>query len=115
MGSLKAHEGRMSRFSSQPLKQAFQSKVNVSQKEFSKDEQEKRGGNYQKKGQYRRGRGNFKDGLNRGRGKNGEKYQQKPRTSSSQCFICKKPSHESKECRFRCTRCKIPNHSKRDC
>uniref|UniRef100_A0A2N9EW08 CCHC-type domain-containing protein n=1 Tax=Fagus sylvatica TaxID=28930 RepID=A0A2N9EW08_FAGSY len=115
MGSLEAHEGRMSRFSSQPLEQAFQSKVNVSQKEFSKDEQEKRGGNYQKKGQYGRGRGNFKDGLNKGRGRTGEKYQQKPGTSSSQCFICKKPGHESKECRFRCTRCKIPNHSKRDC
>uniref|UniRef100_A0A2N9IVF1 Uncharacterized protein n=1 Tax=Fagus sylvatica TaxID=28930 RepID=A0A2N9IVF1_FAGSY len=82
MGSLEAHEGRMSRFSSQPLEQAFQSKVNVSQKEFYKDEQEKRGGNYQKKGQYGRGRGNFKDGLNRGRGRNGEKYQQKPGTSS---------------------------------
>ena len=70
MGSLEAHEGRMSRFSSQPLEQAFQSKANVSQKEFSKDEQEKRGGNYQKKGQYGRGRGNFKDELNRGRGRN---------------------------------------------
>ena len=83
MGSLEAYEGRMSRFSSQPLEQAFQSKVNVSQKEFYKDEQENRGGNYQKKGQYGRGRGNFKDGLNRGRGRNGEKYQQKPGTSGS--------------------------------
>ena len=50
MGSLEAHEGRMSRFSSQPLEQAFQSKLNVSHNEFSKEEQGKRGGNYQKKG-----------------------------------------------------------------
>ena len=70
-----------------------------------------------KKGQYEKGRGNFKKGQNRGRGKNGEKYQQKLGISSGQCFICKKPGHESRElkCRFRCTRCIIPNHSKRDC
>jgi hypothetical protein len=30
------------------------------------------------------------------------------------CLICKKPGHESKDCRFRCTRCKITNHSDRD-
>ena len=40
---------------------------------------------------------------------------EKPSTSSGQCFICKKPGHESKECCFRCTRCKIPNHFKRNC
>ena len=74
MGSLEAHEGRMSKFSSQPLEQAFQSKLNVSHNEFPKEEQGKKGGNYQKKGQYRKGRGNFKKGQNRGQGKNGEKY-----------------------------------------
>ena len=73
MGSLEAHEGRMSRFSSQPLQQAFQSKLNVSHNEFFKEEQGKRGDNYQKKGQYGKGRGNFKEGQNRGRGRNGEK------------------------------------------
>ena len=36
MGSLEAHEERMSRFSSQLLEQAFQSKLNVSHNEFSK-------------------------------------------------------------------------------
>ena len=62
MGSLEAHEGKMSRFSSQPLEQAFQSKLNVSYNEISKEEQGKRGGNYQKKCQYGKGRGNFKEG-----------------------------------------------------
>ena len=55
MGSFEAHEGRMSRFSSQSLEQAFQSKLNVSHNEISKEEQGKRGGNYQKKCQYGKG------------------------------------------------------------
>ena len=37
-------------------------------------EQGKRGGNYEKKGQYGKGLGNFKEEHNRGRGKNEEKY-----------------------------------------
>ena len=32
----------------------------------------------------------------------------------TQCIICKKPGHDSKNCYFRCTKCKIPNHSQRD-
>ena len=66
MGYVEAHEERMSRFSSQPLEQAFQSKLNVSHDEFSKEERGKRGGNYQKKGQYGKGLSNFKEGQNRG-------------------------------------------------
>lgn len=54
MGSLVAHEQRLSRFTNQQLEQAFQSKVDI------KGEQNRRGGNFQKKG----GKPNFKKSSN---------------------------------------------------
>ena len=71
------------------MEQAFQSKLNVSHDEFSKEEQGKRGGNYQKKGQYGKGLSNFKEGQNRERGKSGEIYKQKTSNSSGQCLIAR--------------------------
>ena len=40
--------------------------------------------------------------------------QQKYGNSVSQCRICKKTNHETKDCRFRCKKCEIPNHSQGD-
>ena len=43
-----------------------------------------------------------------------EVFQAKENFLVTQCIICKKSGHESKNCYFRCTKCKIPNHSQRD-
>ncbi|CAN0923519.1 hypothetical protein LINGRAHAP2_LOCUS33605, partial [Linum grandiflorum] len=50
MGSLVAHEQRLSRFNNQPLEQAFQSKVDIKGDTSSNQEQRHRGGNFQRKG-----------------------------------------------------------------
>ncbi|KAA8546163.1 hypothetical protein F0562_020943 [Nyssa sinensis] len=114
MGSLKTHEKRMSRFSSQSLEQAFQSTVNAPEKKFFNPEQDQRGGLSQRRGLYGRGRGNQNSGRGRGRGRRAI-FQQKSGNSNSHCYVCKKPGHESKDCRWKCTKCKVPNHSQRDC
>ncbi|KAA8519704.1 hypothetical protein F0562_013851 [Nyssa sinensis] len=114
MGSLETHEKRMSRFSSQSLEQAFQSTVNVSEKKFFNPKQDQRGGSSQRRGLYGRGRGNQNSGRGRGRGRRAI-FQQKSGNSNSHCYVCKKPGHESKDCRWKCTKCKVPNHSQRDC
>ena len=56
------------------------------------------------------GRGRYQSSRGRGRGR-----ESNMKSNSSQCRICKKFGHDSKECRFRCRRCRNPNHSDRDC
>lgn len=108
MGSLEAHEQRVSKYNTQPLEQVFQAKANIPKKNF----QQGRGGS--SLGQSpNRGRGkNFPNG-GRGRGRKEFSSQQKSGNSNSECFVCQKPGHESKNCWWKCTRCKIPNHSVR--
>ncbi|CAN0920234.1 Retrovirus-related Pol polyprotein from transposon TNT 1-94 [Linum grandiflorum] len=105
MGSLVAHEQRLSRFNNQPLEQAFQSKVDIKGDTSSNQEQRRRGGNFQRKG----GKLNFK------KNNNWSQNQHNSSNSNDGCKICKKSNHATKDCRFRCTRCKIQNHSQRDC
>ncbi|CAL1407138.1 unnamed protein product [Linum trigynum] len=106
MGSLVAHEQRMSRFTKPPLEQAFSSKVNMAESKYAKSEQGQRGGNSQGRG---RGRSNY-------RGNNRQNYQQqRSGYTGSSCIICKKAGHATKDCKFKCTKCRIQNHSQRDC
>ncbi|CAL1376903.1 unnamed protein product [Linum trigynum] len=103
MGSLVAHEQRMSRFTKPPLEQAFSSKVNMTESKYAKSEQGRRGGNSQWRG---RGRSNYS-------GNKRQNYQQqKLGYTGSSCIICKKAGHATKDCRYKC---KIQNHSQRDC
>jgi hypothetical protein len=103
MGSLEAHEQRVNRYNNQPLENVFQAKMNI---RSSNPQQEGRWDSF--RGQSSN-RGHGRNSGNRGRG------ERRQGNSNSYCLICKKPGHESKDCRFRCTRCKIPNHSDRDC
>lgn len=109
-GSLEAHKQRVSKYNTQPLEQVLQAKANIPKKNF----QQGRGGS--SRGQSpNRGRGrNFPNG-GRGRGRKDFSSQQKSGNSDSECFVCQKPGHESKNCWWKCTRCKVPNHSDRDC
>ncbi|PNX80424.1 T-complex protein 1 subunit delta [Trifolium pratense] len=93
----------MNRYNNQPLENVFQAKMNI---RSSNPQQEGRRDSF--RGQPSN-RGHGKHSGNRGRG------ERRQGNSNSYCLICKKPGHESKDCRFRCTRCKIPNHSDRDC
>ena len=104
MGSLEAHEQRISRFNNQPLEQAFQSKINLG----DKHPQQRREENSQKK---------KKSYASNGKPISREgQHQRYPGTNKySYCIICKRNNHDSKNCKFRCTKCKIANHSQKDC
>ena len=106
-GSLEAHEKRMSRFSSQPLEQAFKSNFNISEKGSTSSSNKKRGS-------FQRGRDNSTRGRG-GKSNFGQRNFQGNANSKFYCIICKRNGHESKNCYFKCTKCKVPNHSQRDC
>jgi len=110
-GSLRSHEQRINRPSSQSTEQAFQSKINNSGQNKSSKKDQKNGGSSQRNGQ--RGKGQREQNDNRNKWKNDRGNSQQ--NSDSQCIICNRSNHESKDCRYKCTRCRIPNHSQRDC
>lgn len=75
MGSFEAHEQRMSRYTSQSLEQAFQTKTNLLDKNASRAVQQQRGGLFpreeglfQRRGSFGRGRRRQNQGRRRGRG-----------------------------------------------
>ncbi|XP_024036216.1 uncharacterized protein LOC112096774 [Citrus clementina] len=109
-GSLPSHEQRINRPSSQPTEQAFQSKINNSDQNKSSKKDQKNEGSSQRNGQ--RGKGQREQNDNRNKWKNDRGNSQQ--NSDSQCIICNRSNHESKDCRYKCTRCRIPNHSQRD-
>ena len=115
-GSLQAHEKRINRFSSQPMEQAFQSKFRISDRNFTKPDQGKNGNSFQRRPNFQNGKGrkDQRGGQNKWKERRGN-MQQNSGNSNSQCFICKRTNHESKDCRLKCTKCRIPNHSQRDC
>ncbi|KAL8544194.1 hypothetical protein ACS0TY_004656 [Phlomoides rotata] len=69
MGSLKAREKRMSRFTTQRLEQAFQERVNILQKQ-NEDPKDKKNTSAQSRG---RGRGRHQNSRGRGRRGNSNK------------------------------------------
>ncbi|XP_028092376.1 uncharacterized protein LOC114292579 isoform X8 [Camellia sinensis] len=108
MGSLQVDEKRMNRFSDQPLEQAFQTKMKMSE---NKDGENKK---QNQDNQFQRGQ------SNRGHGRGGKRYTQQTARgiskSESCCKFCKKTNHGSMDCYFKkCTRCKKPNHFEKDC
>ena len=106
IGSLEAHECRMSRFTNQPIEQAFQTKLSFGDKE--KKNYEGYGQKFQRSGSNYRGRG---------RGKphdQGRKINQQGK-SSFYCNLCRKNGHHTNDCRYKCTRCSRPNHFDKDC
>ena len=111
MCSLQAHEQRINRSPSQPLEQAFQSKVNFSDRNAFKSQKWKKGDSFRNKGkgQYNQNKG---DGKAKEMRQNSQ--QRSINFSNSRCRICKKPNHETKDCRYKCKRCKNPNHSQTD-
>lgn len=114
MGSLESHEKRMTRFSEQPLEQAFQSKISFSRK---KDGGQNKGNQDQPR-HFRFQRGG-RSNSSRGRG-GGRFYQHNKRREydkfPSRCDICKKTNHDVKDCWFRqCTSCKNSDHKFIDC
>ncbi|XP_042391858.1 uncharacterized protein LOC121982918 [Zingiber officinale] len=116
MGSLEAHEKRMNRFSTQTLEQAFQGKMNVSQKEKDSP-QEKKNISAQRASQGR-GRGRFQNSNTRGQGRGGRGNSSsrfKNQDSDSYCRICRRNGHDTQSCWNRCKRCRNANHSKKDC
>ncbi|KAL0461981.1 UNVERIFIED_CONTAM: hypothetical protein Slati_0085700 [Sesamum latifolium] len=123
MGSLEAHEKRMSRFSAQDLEQAFQGKVNISheQKKQDNDLQDEKNIFAQSRG---RGRGRHQNYRGRGRGRgcsrgqggrNTSNSRSSTQDSSSYCRICRKNGHDTNRCWSKCKKCKNANHSQRDC
>ena len=109
MGALEAHQERIQRFANQPIDQAFQAKMNISdKKEVTHQERNKRS-SYNNQSSSR---GRNENWRTRGRGK---RYNFNNRNNNSKCIICNKTNHESRNCIFRCKRCKIPNHSQKDC
>ncbi|KAK3043594.1 hypothetical protein RJ639_001656 [Escallonia herrerae] len=114
MGSLEAREKRTSRYSEQPIKQAFQSKMNIAEKKYG--ERRRRNLDQQQRNfrSQRGGRSNSSRGHGRGR-----YNQNRPRDydkSSSQCNICKKNDHDIKDYRFReCPNLKNAYHKYIDC
>lgn len=114
MGSLESHEKRMTRFSEQPLEQAFQSKISFSRK---KDGGQNKGNQDQPR-HFRFQRGG-RSNSSRGRG-GGRFYQHNKRREydkfPSRCDICKKTNHDVKDCWFRqCTSCKNSDLKFIDC
>ncbi|KAH9707133.1 hypothetical protein KPL70_012460 [Citrus sinensis] len=109
--SLRSHEQRINRPSSQPTEQAFQSKINNSNQNKSSKKDQKNRGSSQRNGQRGKGKREQNDNCNKWKNDRGNSQQ----NSDSQCIICNRSNHESKDCRYKCTRCRIPNHSQRDC
>ena len=63
-GSLRSHEQRINRPSSQPAKQAFQSKINNSDHNKSSKKDQKNGGSSQRNGQHGKGQREQNDNRN---------------------------------------------------
>ncbi|XP_012844766.1 PREDICTED: uncharacterized protein LOC105964806 [Erythranthe guttata] len=100
MSSLQVHEERLNRSSNQPVDQAFQSKLHISDKKSSR---------------WQGGKGCFNNkGKRQGKFFKGGKEQQSE-NSFSGCRICKKSNHETKNCFFRCKSCKDTDHSYSKC
>lgn len=112
MGSLEAHERRVSKYNNQPMEHAFQAKEDNSRN--SKPEQKGRENSFRGQINSRNCGRNFQS-RGRGRGRSDSLWQQTFGNSNSYCLICRKAGHESKNCYFRCTRCKNFNHSDKDC
>ncbi|KAH9681306.1 hypothetical protein KPL71_026926 [Citrus sinensis] len=92
-GSLRSHEQRINRPSSQPTEQAFQSKINNSDQNKSSKKDQKNGGSSQRNGQ--RGKGQREQNDNPNKWKNDSGNSQK--NSDSQCIICKNEANFTKE------------------
>ncbi|XP_028092339.1 uncharacterized protein LOC114292553 [Camellia sinensis] len=108
MGSLQVDEKRMNRFSDQPLEQAFQTKMKMSENKDGENEKQNQGNQFQRRQ------------SNRGPGRGGKRYTQQTARgisqSESRCKFCKNTNHGSMDCHFqKCTRCKNPNHLEKDC
>ncbi|KAG6509698.1 hypothetical protein ZIOFF_027698 [Zingiber officinale] len=108
MGSLEAHEKRVSKFTT-PVELAFQAKLNVSEQKQERSENNRRS--------YGRGRGSRSRGRDRSYAEGRPKGQHRSGHGEAEagCRICRKNNHETKYCRFRCRRCKFPTHSDHDC
>ncbi|KAG6503330.1 hypothetical protein ZIOFF_035641 [Zingiber officinale] len=108
MGSLEAHEKRVSKYTT-PVEQAFQAKLNVFEQKQERSENNRRS--------YGRGRGSRSRGRDRSYAEGRPKGQHRSGHGEAEagCRICRKNNHETKYCHFRCRRCKFPTHSDRDC
>jgi len=116
MGSLGTHEARMQRKSYQPVDQAFQSQLNISNKQHQ-GEFERRGSK-QRGYQHWRGCGNQSYGHGRGHSRGRRRgqcqnFQQK--SNNSHCRICGKFGHQSSDCYDKCKKCRNPNHMQKHC
>ncbi|XP_073019466.1 uncharacterized protein [Primulina eburnea] len=115
MGSLEAHEKRMSRFSNQSWEQTFQGKVNISQKEDDTLQQKKK----EPIQRPSRGRGRGRYLSFQARGHRGGRSSSNSRNSSqnqdSYCRICRKNGHDTNSYWSKCKKCRNTNHSQRDC
>ena len=105
MGALEANEERIRRFSNQPLEQAFQAKISISNKNGEVNQENEARRNYSRNQNTRRRNQNFQ-----GRGGT-RNFNQRSNFNNSKCIICKRSNRESKNCKFRCKRCKVSNHS----
>lgn len=99
MGSLKAHEKRVSKFTT-PVEKAFKAKLNVSEQKQECLADNRRS--------YDKGRGGRSRGIDRGYTEGRSECQSRSGYGEAEagCRICKMQNYESKDCYFICKICK---------
>ncbi|KAK2965254.1 hypothetical protein RJ640_015752 [Escallonia rubra] len=106
MASLKSYEQRMARHTEKAVESVFQSKLNVGSKSQERKPQnfDQPKGESSRGGRYGRGRG-----RNRGRGRDNFGRSYNSENNSKPCGVCKKMSHDEKDCWFKgqpqCEKC----------